>query len=203
MNAAASVTATFMQASFTLTVNKAGTGGGSVTSSPAGINCGTTCSVSFTSGTIVTLTAAPVAGSTFTGWSGGGCTGTGTCVVTLIGATSVTATFNPATTTFTDDPLVAGTTFMKATHVTELRTAVNAARTRNGLAAAAWTDPALTPGLTTIKAVHITELRAALNAVYTKLGRTLPTYTDPTLGVGTTSKAAHIQELRTFVSSLP
>jgi len=92
---------------------------------------------------------------------------------------------------------------MKAAHITGLRTAVNAARTRNGLAAATWTDPTLTAGLTAIKAVHITELRAALNQVFTTLGRALPTYTDPTLGAGTTSKAAHIQELRNAVSSLP
>src|SRR5439155_65795 len=58
-----------------LTVSKTGTGSGTVTSSPAGISCGTTCSASFTSGTMVTLTAAPAAGSTFTGWSGGGCAG--------------------------------------------------------------------------------------------------------------------------------
>jgi len=52
--------------------------------------------------------------------------------------------------------------------------------------------------------VHITELRTALNAVYTRLGRPLPTYTDnTTLGVGTISKAAHVQELRNFVSTLP
>jgi len=42
-----------------------------------------------------------------------------------------------------------------------------------------------------------------LNQVYTKLGRTLPTYTDPTLTAGMMSKAAHIQELRNAVSSLP
>jgi len=121
----------------------------------------------------------------------------------MTAARSVTATFNVPTTTFTDNPLVARTTVVKAVHITELRTAVNAARTRNGLAATAWTDPTLTPGTTVIKAVHITELRAALNAVYTKLGRTLPSYTDPTLTAGTTSKAAHVQELRNAVSSLP
>jgi hypothetical protein len=92
---------------------------------------------------------------------------------------------------------------MKAVHITELRTAINAARTRNGLAAATWTDPTFTPGLTSVKAIHVTELRAALNAVYTKLGRALPVYTDQTLTAGVTPKAAHIQELRNAVSSLP
>src|SRR5439155_11540500 len=91
--AATSVTATFMQSSFALTVTKSGGGSGAVTSVPAGISCGATCSTSFTTGTVVTLTAAPAAGSTFTGWSGGGCTGTGTCSVTMNAATSVTATF--------------------------------------------------------------------------------------------------------------
>src|SRR5207244_10398538 len=68
--AATIVTATFTPQTFTLTVSKAGTGAGTVTSSPAGITCGATCAASFTSGTAVTLTAAPAAGSTFTGWSG-------------------------------------------------------------------------------------------------------------------------------------
>jgi len=41
----------------------------------------------------VTLTATPASGSTFTGWSGGGCSGTGSCTVTLSAAATVTATF--------------------------------------------------------------------------------------------------------------
>ena len=64
-----------------------------MTSNPAGINCGATCSASYRNGTPVTLTATPRAGSTFTGWSGGGCSGTGTCVITLTADTTVTATF--------------------------------------------------------------------------------------------------------------
>src|SRR5207249_5396067 len=55
--------------------------------------CGATCTASFVSGTAVTLTAAPAAGSVFTGWSGGACTGTDSCVVTVTAATTVTATF--------------------------------------------------------------------------------------------------------------
>ncbi|GAA1934834.1 hypothetical protein GCM10009815_31860 [Nocardioides marmoribigeumensis] len=94
------VGATFVQ-SHTLTVTKAGSGSGSVTSSPAGISCGATCAKAFPAGTQVTLTAAPAAGSTFTGWSGGGCSGTSTCVVTMTGDTSVTATFTPTTHTLT------------------------------------------------------------------------------------------------------
>jgi subtilisin family serine protease len=77
----------------TLTVTKGGAGTGTVTSSPAGIDCGSTCSHSFDAGTSVTLTATATAGSSFAGWSGGGCSGTGTCQVTMNAATSVTATF--------------------------------------------------------------------------------------------------------------
>jgi hypothetical protein len=78
---------------FTLTVTKAGSGSGSVSSSPGGINgCTSSCSASF-SGT-VQLTANPSAGSSFAGWSGGGCNGTAGCTVNLTANTAVTATFN-------------------------------------------------------------------------------------------------------------
>ncbi len=76
----------------TLTVSKLGTGSGTVTSSPAGINCGADCTEPYIPSTVVTLTAAPAAGSTFTGWSGA-CTGTGTCQVTMSAAKTATATF--------------------------------------------------------------------------------------------------------------
>jgi Divergent InlB B-repeat domain len=76
-----------------LAVNKNGTGTGSVTSSPAGIDCGLTCTKSFTKNTVVTLTPTASAGSSFTGWSGD-CSGTGACTVTMDQAHSVTATFD-------------------------------------------------------------------------------------------------------------
>jgi hypothetical protein len=95
------VTATFTLRQFTLTVNKAGLGSGGVTSTPTGINCGSTCSAQYDAGTLVTLTAAPTAGSLFAGWSGGGCTGTSTCQVTMSAATTVTATFTPILHTLT------------------------------------------------------------------------------------------------------
>ncbi len=95
-----SVTATFSTAAANvqLSVQLAGTGTGTVSSTPAGITCGTTCSASFASGTAITLTATPATGSTFTGWSGA-CTGTGTCSVTPTANTSVTATFASSTPT--------------------------------------------------------------------------------------------------------
>jgi len=77
-----------------LAVVRMGTGSGVVISAPSGILCGTTCSGTYGSGTAVTLTATPATGSTFGGWSGGGCTGTGTCTVTVTATTTVTATFN-------------------------------------------------------------------------------------------------------------
>lgn len=81
-----------------LAVQKTGSGGGTVTSSPAGIDCGGTCSASFPRGQSVTLTTAPAAGSSFGGWSGGGCAGTGpTCTVSLAASAAVTARFDAVT----------------------------------------------------------------------------------------------------------
>jgi hypothetical protein len=82
--------------SYQLSVTDAGNGSGAVTSTSAGIHCGGTCTATFSSGTVVTLTAAPGAGSTFSGWSGAGCSGTGTCTVTMSSAQAVTATFTVA-----------------------------------------------------------------------------------------------------------
>jgi hypothetical protein len=80
--------------SHTLKVNKGGNGSGTVTSSPAGIKCGKTCTASYEEGTTVTLTATAAPGSTFTKWAGAGCSGTGTCVVTIERKTTVTAVFH-------------------------------------------------------------------------------------------------------------
>jgi hypothetical protein len=80
----------------TLDVGKSATGGGTVTSSPPGIDCGPDCSEAYAAGTVVTLSAAAEAGSTFAGWSGA-CSGTGACVVTMSAARSVTAAFDLVT----------------------------------------------------------------------------------------------------------
>lgn len=94
MDSDKSATATFVPIEYYLTVNKTGTGSGTVTSSPVGIDCGAYCTQLYSSGTVVTLTAASAINSTFGGWSGA-CSGTATtCVVTMDAAKWVTATFN-------------------------------------------------------------------------------------------------------------
>ncbi len=81
---------------YPMTVIKAGTGAGTVTSAPAGINCGADCSEGYSHNTVVQLTAVPVVGATFGGWTGA-CGGTGTCVVTMAASRSVSATFTLST----------------------------------------------------------------------------------------------------------
>jgi hypothetical protein len=75
-----------------LSVSK--TGDGLVSSAPAGISCGATCSALFDEGTAVALGASPDPGWSFAGWEGA-CSGTGACVVPMNGARSVTAHFSP------------------------------------------------------------------------------------------------------------
>ncbi len=85
------VTATF-QKTYDLTATKSGTGGGTITSAPAGIDCGATCTATFDAGTAITLTGIPDATSTFTGW-GAPCAGNGPCSFTLNSDMTVNADF--------------------------------------------------------------------------------------------------------------
>ncbi len=125
MDTAKSVTAIFINTQTSnqniLTVTKGGLGTGVITSNPTGINCGATgttgaaCFALFAAGTSVTLTAKPNSGSSFAGWSGGGCTGKSTCTVTMNTSKSVTAIFTNTQTsthvilTVTKDGLGTGT----------------------------------------------------------------------------------------------
>jgi hypothetical protein len=93
MDQARTVGATFTLKSFVLSVAKVGSGSGTITSTPAGISCGSSCSASYTYGTQVTLTASPEVSSTFNGWSGA-CSGSGACTTTMTAARSVTAVFS-------------------------------------------------------------------------------------------------------------
>ncbi len=91
MSAAENVTATFAVPGEALNVSVSGSG--TVTSSPSGISCPSLCTMNFSSGTPVTLTATPGGGATFTGW-GGACSGNGSCMVTMNSLQNVTAMFS-------------------------------------------------------------------------------------------------------------
>jgi hypothetical protein len=91
MSSAQSVTATFAQTQYTLDVSVAGNG--TVTSSPPGVSCPSVCTMNYSSGTPVTLTAAPAGGATFNSW-GGACSGNGSCLLTMNSIESVTAMFS-------------------------------------------------------------------------------------------------------------
>ncbi len=95
MHAPRQVTAQFdAGAPQTLNVTKSGAGFGFISSSPAGISCGGQCSAAFPGGSSVTLTATPLEGSSFTGWSGD-CTGSGVCTLLMNSTRNVTANFAP------------------------------------------------------------------------------------------------------------
>jgi hypothetical protein len=97
MNAAESVTATFAvmppPVHYTLKVHVAGGGTGSVHDTNFNISCPTRCSSVFDPGAEVVLVASADSGSTFVGWSGAGCSGTQSCIVTMNADEAVTATF--------------------------------------------------------------------------------------------------------------
>jgi len=143
-----------------------------------------------------------------TSWTAGGITlqtGANVLTVTARDAAGNTATASMTVTLsgtlpFTDDPLAAQSTSIKAVHVTELRATIDSVRVARGLGTFAWTDSTLTPGITPVKAVHLTQLRTALNQAYQAAGRTAPTYTDPT--GPTVIKALHLNELRAAASAL-
>ncbi len=80
----------------TLTVTKTGTGSGRVTSDPAGIDCGGTCSSQFVDGTVVTLTVTADAGSVFSSWAGDcqGCGQNTQCQITIDSDKQCTVTFD-------------------------------------------------------------------------------------------------------------
>jgi Raf kinase inhibitor-like YbhB/YbcL family protein len=125
-----------------LVVLRPGTGSGLVTSSPAGIDCGATCSANFSDEQTVVLTASADPGSTFTGWSGEGCSGTGVCTVTMSAARTVTATFmaRPFNVTTTSFPS-GGTIPVK--FVTDWLSQCAATGTQNVSPALAWANAPL------------------------------------------------------------
>jgi hypothetical protein len=101
---------------------------------------------------------------------------------------------------FTDESLVAGLSMIRAIHITELRTRIDALRAAHGLAAVSW--PALVAGSTMMAASDIGQLRSALDDVYRSMDLLRPVYTDDPLSAGGLIRAFHIIELRAFVRAL-
>ena len=104
---------------------------------------------------------------------------------------------------FTDDPLVPGVTPVRAAHLLELRSRIDALRLRAGLPAFGWTDARVVPGVTPARALHLTELRSALGEAYGAAGRSAPGYTDAAVKPGVTAmRVMQLQELRSAVVAL-
>jgi hypothetical protein len=104
---------------------------------------------------------------------------------------------------FTDVPLVAGVTAVKAAHIVELREAIMMLRARYlGERWYSWTDPTLVPAVTPVRAAHVAELRAALAPVYTRAALPAPTYSSPLLAGTSAVRVADIEELRAAILAL-
>ncbi len=102
--------------------------------------------------------------------------------------------------TFSDDPLVVGTTFVQALHITELQDAVDLVRQRAGLPPASWGD-GVASGLP-IMATHIQDLRTQLDYARLALGLPEADYSPPAPGVGVGIRAAHVQEIREHIKDM-
>jgi hypothetical protein len=136
----------------------------------------------------------------------GGCTVTsGTAVSVTSGSALAGIDFALALArpTFTDDPLVAGVTPVKAVHIVELRQAIATLCASQGLPPVAWTDATLVPGVTPVKGVHLVELRAALASAYQAGGHSVPVWTPISIAGGeTVVTASGLQELRDAIAAI-
>ena len=111
-----------------------------------------------------------------------------------------------APTVFTDDPVVAGTTRIRAIHLTELRVAASALRTAAELPPFSWTDPGIAALRTPVRLVHFQDLRTALAGVYRVFGVSAPSWVSlepPAGGAGPVPiRAPHIAQIRAEVRRL-
>ncbi|MBI2821380.1 MAG: fibronectin type III domain-containing protein [Acidobacteria bacterium] len=98
---------------------------------------------------------------------------------------------------FSDDPIVAGVTPVRAVHVSELRQAVNSVRACARLAASSWSNLALAGD--PVYAADVQELRDSLGPALSALGTQTPAYTDNPVATGTAIKKVHVDELRQAV----
>ncbi len=180
---------------FTLQVTRNGTGSGTVTSSPSGISCGTTCSRTFSGGTTVMLTAAAASGSVFAGWSGGGCTGTGSCTVQINNNVTVSATFN--TSDAPPPPPPSGTFTLTVTKVQDGGTG-NVASSPAGIDCGATCTASFASGTSITLFASPTTGRFASWAAGPCAGSTNPSCAF-TLGANTTATARFASQPLTFI----
>jgi xylan 1,4-beta-xylosidase len=104
---------------------------------------------------------------------------------------------------FTDDPIVQGSTTIRAVHIHELRARIDGQRGRVGLQPFGWAEPIVTSGVTTIRAQHVVELRSALAQAYAAAGGIAPPpWAEPTLTGSVTVKSTHLAELRAALATL-
>jgi concanavalin A-like lectin/glucanase superfamily protein/List-Bact-rpt repeat protein len=203
LTAVTTVTATFTAplGQFALSVVLRGSADGAVSSDFSGIACGASCSQLYPSGTTVTLTATAAGGAAFKGWSGAGCSGSGSCTVAMTAPRAVQAIFSAV---FASPNPVPGVSSPQVVDIVDLRSAITRLRAQNfGLPAWTFTDPAIVAGSTLVKAVHFAELRSALNDAYVQAGVALPGYSAPTLiPFATIIRATDLNELRSAVRTL-
>jgi YD repeat-containing protein len=111
------------------------------------------------------------------------------------GTSSDPSGFDLATTTMFPEAIIPGATLVKASHLTELRTAVNAVRGLvPSLGNAVFTDP--NPAGVPVKRIHIVELRAALDAARSALNLPPVVYVDDPLPLSPPVRAVHLNNLR-------
>lgn len=168
-----------------LVVTRTGSGSGTVTSDVGGIDCGTDCTQTYTANATVTLTASASTGSTFTGWTGGGCSGTAPCTVTITAATGVTATFglNTYTLTVASDGTGAGSVTSSPAGITcgatcaatySYGTAITLkALPAKGSTFAGWSGPCTGTGTCSVTLAANTTVHATFTAIPRKLDVTV------------------------------
>ena len=113
----------------------------------------------------------------------------------------VLTAFSPndlATTVIFTDPVLTAGMQIKAVHLNEIGTAVNAVRVLSGAGPLPFSDSPLTPGVTTIKALHMNERRGVLDAARAALGLFPLTYSF-TITPGGTPRASDVNETRNGV----
>jgi hypothetical protein len=175
-------------------------GGNRVTVSGTGFTAGATVAFGGSAATEVAV----INATSLTATVPSGSIGAATVTVTTSGGTgSLAAGYTYFESLFSDDPLAAGLTIVKAAHITELRQRIDALRARYLLPVFSWTDATLSAGTTVVKRVHLVEMRTALSDAYAAAGRTAPVYTNATVTSAVSIISARdISELRAAVTSL-